>query len=499
MIRKFLVGLGLVIAAIIIGGWLFWPENLVVRGPMLDVLLGRQVETPGEGTIRSRFRLPDGFRIGLFAEGVPHARVMKFTATGDMVVTSMREGNVVLLHRDANGDGLADGCTLLLSGLAVPHGLALHDGYLYVAEETRIIRAPYDAAARTLGAAETVFTGMPSGGNHRTRTLGFGPDGMLYVTVGSSCNVCEETEPYRAAMVRMKPDGSDAETFATGLRNTVGFDWQPGTGALYGTDNGRDLLGDNTPHCELNRIVAGGDYGWPYAYDDQVPDPDFGPGNADKVAASLPLAHGFGAHRAPLGIRFLRPGLAPAGYDGAALVALHGSWNRSTLAGYKVVSLHWGADGSITQRDFLTGFELDEDVIGRPADVVQGPDGAIYVSDDYAGAVYRIGWGDLAVADTADTAAQQQADPLAAYGDDERTALAEAGRALFERHACGACHVPAMAPEGVAVKKLDNLAGRYDVPGIRQLLTVPPGPMPVYDLTDAEKEALAVYLLGRAE
>ncbi len=443
-----------------------------------------------------RFKLPEGMRIGLYADGVPHARVMKFTDTGDMVVSSMREGNVILLHRDADGDGAADGRTVLLSGLNMPHGLALRGGYLYVAEETQISRAAYDAASRTLGPLELLFTGMPEGGNHRTRTIGFGPDGRLYVTIGSSCNVCTEEEPYRAEMIVMNADGSGAATFATGLRNTVGFDWQPSTGALFGTDNGRDLLGDDTPQCELNEIAAGGDYGWPYAYDDRVPDPDFGPGNDDKVAASLPLVHGFGAHRAPLGIRFLIPGLEPEGLEGAALVALHGSWNRSTLAGYKVVSLHWGVDGTVSQRDFLTGFEKNEDVIGRPADVVQGPDGAIYVSDDYAGVVYRIGWGDMAVAGFAAAQREMAANPLAAYPEADIEAKANVGRALFNANGCGACHIPSMAAEGVAVKRLEMLSSRYDVPGIMALLKAPPGPMPSYDLSDTQQEALAVFLLS---
>jgi len=496
MIRKFLIGLLATLVVVAVGGYLMWPENLVVRGPTLDFLLGRQVETPDEGTIEARFSLPEGFRIGLYADGIPHARVMKFTDGGDMLVTSMREGNVILLHRDADGDGLSDGRTVLLSGLIMPHGIALHDGYLYVAEETQISRAPYDAATRSLGDRAVIFTGMPSGGNHRTRTIGFGPDDMLYATVGSSCNVCIEEEPYRAEMIVMQADGSGAQTYATGLRNTVGFDWQPGTGALYGTDNGRDLLGDDTPHCELNVIIAGGDYGWPYAYDARMADPDFGPGNEDKVLASLSMAHGFGAHRAPLGIRFLQPGLEPRGFEGAALVALHGSWNRSTLAGYKVVSLHFGPGGDIEQRDFLTGFEKDEDVIGRPADVVQGPDGAVYVSDDYAGVIYRVVTGDLAVSDAGTLREDPEQNPLAAYGASQIAALSVAGRGLFDLNGCAACHVPERAAEGVAVKRLEKLQIRFDVEGIKALLRMPPSSMPSYELSEAEQEALAVYLLS---
>ncbi len=220
-----------------------------------------------------------------------------------------------------------------------------------------------------------------------------GPDGWLYVSIGSSCNVCEERDPRRAAILRYRPDGSGEEIFATGLRNAVGFDWKPDTGELYATDNGRDLLGDDLPPCELNRVVRGGFYGWPYAHGDRVADPDFGRGQEQRIAASLPPVHGFRAHNSPLGIHFVRGTRVPVDYRGAALVALHGSWNRTKKDGYKVVSLHWRPDGAIEERDFAAGFERNEDVIGRPVDVAEGPDGAFYISDDYAGAVYRVVYG----------------------------------------------------------------------------------------------------------
>jgi glucose/arabinose dehydrogenase len=241
------------------------------------------------------------------------------------------------------------------------------------------------------GDLETVVEGIPGGGNHWTRTLRFGPDGWMYVSIGSSCNVCEERDPRRAAIVRYRPDGSGAEVFATGLRNAVGFDWRPGSGELYATDNGRDLLGDDFPPCELNRVVQGGFYGWPRANGDRVPDPDRGAGHEEEIARSIPPVHGFRAHTAPLGMTFLRSESLPPAYRGAALAALHGSWNRSRKDGYEVVSLHWTGD-VVEERRFLWGFEVDEDVVGRPVDVLEGPDGAIYVSDDYAGSVYRIVW-----------------------------------------------------------------------------------------------------------
>lgn len=495
MLKKILKWfLGIVVVAMV-GLWVFWPKNFVVNGPLFDFILGRQVEAPTKDVMQSRLQLPDGFRIGLFASNVANARSLQITETGDVIAASMRANEIILLHRDSDGDGASDGRTVLSEGRNHPHGIVLHDGFLYVADTDKIVRFPFDAAARTMGPEEIIFTGMPTSGGHSTRTIGFGPDGMLYVTVGSSCNVCIEEEPYRASMLRMAPDGTNVQTYATGLRNTVGFDWQPGTGRLFATDNGRDLLGDDTPHCELNLIEEGADYGWPYAYDDQQIDPDYGIGNEDRVTASKPLYHGFGAHRAPLGIRFLDPKTAPKGFDNAALVALHGSWNRSTLAGYKVVSLHFSEGGGVEQRDFLTGFEQDEDVIGRPVEMIQGTDGAIYLSDDYSGSIYKIGWGDINVPGFENVQAEV-VNPLTNYNAADVAALADAGANLFTEYGCASCHDANVAAEGVAVKELAGLASRYDVPAIQQLFRTPPSSMPSFEFSDDESEVLAIYLLS---
>jgi glucose/arabinose dehydrogenase len=189
--------------------------------------------------------------------------------------------------------------------------------------------------------------------------------------------------------MRFAADGSDGEIYATGLRNAVGFDWHPETGQLWATDNGRDLLGDDFPPCEFNRVERGAFYGWPFANGNNVPDPDLGQGRGAEIARAIPPAVGFVAHTAPLGMTFYRGSAFPERYRGAAFVAQHGSWNRTTKSGYRVVLLEW-VDGQIRESDFATGWELDEDVIGRPVDLVEGPDGSLYVSDDYTGAIYRI-------------------------------------------------------------------------------------------------------------
>lgn len=350
--------------------------------------------SPDVQILSERLRLPEGFRLSVYASDLPNARSLRFTEAGDLLVSLPRSGRIVLLERDQNGDGRPDGRRDLLSGLNRPYGMDLHGGWLYVAETDAIGRIRFDVKDRAVrGQFLHVVTGLPGGGGHWSRTLRFGADGWMYVTVGSSCNVCQEKDPRRAAMLRYRPDGSGGETFATGLRNTEGFDWRPGTDELYGVDNGRDLLGDDFPPEELNRIERGKFYGWPYAHGNRVPDPDFGPKHGEGVRDSTPPVYELRAHTAPLSVVFLRGSHLPAEYRGAALVALHGSWNRRRKQGYEVVSLHFDAAGKISERPFLTGFERNEDVIGRPVDVVEGLDGAIYISDDYTGAIYRVAYG----------------------------------------------------------------------------------------------------------
>jgi mono/diheme cytochrome c family protein len=302
-------------------------------------------------------------------------------------------------------------------------------------------------------------------------------------------------------MLRYALEGSGEEIYAAGLRNSVGFEWRPGTQELYATDNGRDLLGDDVPPCELNRIERGAFYGWPFAHGMNQADPDFGVGQPARIAGSIPPVHAFGAHQAPLGMTFLRHPEQPADYRGAALVALHGSWNRSELSGYKVVSLHWDADGSIHERDFFTGFQVGDDVIGRPVDVAEGPDGAIYVSDDYAAAIYRITRSDEAAAAT--TLSSQRlkpeaaTDPLAGYDDDARQVLVARGAELFAQQACASCHVEGEARPGIVVKPLANLAERFTLQTLAGFLLTPQPPMPVVDLPETDRIALAAHLLDQ--
>ena len=341
--------------------------------------------------LSQRIKLPDGFDFGVYHGDVPNARILRFTETGDLLVANPNLGKIMLLQKDGDGDGKADGKRLLIDGLNGPNGLDFYEGWLYIAETDAIGRVPFDhQGGLVTGEYERLVTGLPGGGNHWKKPLRFGPDGLIYVVFGSSCNICEEKDQRRAAMLRYQPDGSGEEILATGLRNSAGFDWSPADGQLYATDNGRDMLGDDYPPCELNRVEEGKFYGWPYANGNNDPDPDMSEGRERELAAATPMLHGFRAHTAPLGIIFLRGQALPEEYRGAALVALHGSWNRSEKDGYEVVSLHWDETGRVEERAFMTGFLKDDDVIGRPAELTEGPDGAIYIADDYAGAIYRV-------------------------------------------------------------------------------------------------------------
>lgn len=488
-VTRLLLALGVAVIAAV-GACRLLPERFAVNAPMAVTLFGIGGGPPEPGLL-SRLQAPPGYSVTVFAE-VPNSRLLRLTSAGDLLVSSPRTNSIWLLAPDRDGDGRSDSASALPLELDRPHGLDLHAGHLYIGEASQVRRVAFDEdRGQPVGELEVVVDGLPEGGNHWTRTVAIGPDDRLYVTVGSSCNVCIEEDERRAAMLRYQLDGSGYELYASGLRNAVDFDWQPETGLLYATDNGRDILGDDFPPCELNRIERGAFYGWPYRNGDNVADPDYG-GQRDALEArALAPAHGFRAHTAPLGIHFVDGPAAPAEYRGAALVGLHGSWNRSEKDGYRVVSLHWRPDGSIEERNFLSGFELDEDVIGRPVDAAMGPDGAFYVSDDFAGVVWRVARGQAPAAPAPRTAPTPRR-PQRAPPD---PALAAAGARLYEIHACASCHDPAAAAAGVVARRLSGLSQRYDAATLAAFFTAPTPPMPRFDLDEHAQAALAAYLL----
>jgi len=466
------------------------PEEYAINVPM-GALLGWGTEPPPADEIDTRFEAPGRLRVSLYAEGLPNARILRFTPAGDLLVSTPRSGAVILLERPATAQGAPTGRRTLIEGLNRPHGLEIHDGWLYIAETDAVGRIRFDVTTGAVqGEFERILEGLPDGGNHWSRTLRMGPDGKFYVSIGSSCNVCIEKDPRRAAILRFDPDGHNPEIFATGLRNSVGFDWRPEDGRLYATDNGRDLLGDDFPPEELNEIVKDGFYGWPYANGDRVPDPDFGTNRESEIEATIPPAYSFPAHNAPLGITFIRSPAAPQSLRGAALVALHGSWNRTTKDGYKVISLHWDDQGRISQRDFLTGYLSDDSVIGRPVDVAEGSDGAIYVSDDYAGAIWRVSAAEHPVPQPSvpQTAGPKPLKPVPGN--------AAQGRKLFDAQDCAGCHDPARIAPGAVPIPLRDLGSRYSSASLVALLKTPPPPMPVVPLSPVQLQDLAAYLLA---
>jgi glucose/arabinose dehydrogenase len=347
-----------------------------------------QLPRPFLALMLRRIVLPAGFYIEIYASGVPNARSMALGEHGTVFVGSRRAGNVYALV-DSEHRNRADKVIILARGLDVPNGVAFHDGSLYVAEQTRVLR--YDDIENHLDnppSPAVLDVKFPVGPDHGWKFIGFGPDGWLYVAVGMPCNVCEPGDERYGTIMRMKPDGSQQEMFARGIRNSVGFDWQPATNELWFTDNGRDGMGDNVPPDELNRAPQKGmNFRFPYCHGSDVADPEFG--RKHPCSEFVPPVLNLPAHVAALGMRFYTGNMFPPDYRGQIFVAEHGSWDRSTPIGYRI-SLVKLRGGRADYRVFAEGWLIGRLKWGRPVDVLVMPDGALLVSDNYAGAVYRI-------------------------------------------------------------------------------------------------------------
>ncbi|MCP2013835.1 glucose/arabinose dehydrogenase [Deinococcus sp. HSC-46F16] len=334
-------------------------------------------------------KAPDGFKVTMYADGFQQPRFMAVAPNGDVLLSDSRAGTVVVLP-DRDRNGRSDRQIVFASGLNRPHGLAFHGGFLYVANTDGVVRFRYaNGQTKASGAAQRVVS-LPPNGGHWTRTVAFGPDGRMYVSVGSNCNVCEETDARRAAVWVYDADGKNGKPYATGLRNAVGLEWFGGT--LHATNNGRDMLGDDLPPEGFYKLRAGGFYGWPYCYtvkagQAQVWDKDFGQKSAAVCKSATPAFALTTAHSAPLGLAFYTGKTFPSTYRGQMFAALHGSWNRSEKSGYKVVTVN-PQTGQV--RDFLTGFLRGAEVLGRPVDPVVARDGALLVTDDGEGRVWRV-------------------------------------------------------------------------------------------------------------
>jgi glucose/arabinose dehydrogenase len=336
-------------------------------------------------------KLPPGFEITIYASNVPNARSLTLSPNGTLFVGSRSEGNVYAVV-DRNKDQVADQVFTLARRLNMPNGVAFHNGALYVAEVHRILRFD-DIEGRLADPPRpaVVSDSFPRDRHHGWKFIAFGPDGMLYVPVGAPCNICAPDENRYALIHRMKPDGSGLEVFARGIRNTVGFDWHPQAKELWFTDNGRDWLGDNAPPDELNHAPrAGLHFGYPYCHGGDIVDPDFG--KKRPCSEFTAPAQKLGPHVAALGMRFYDGSLFPAEYRNQIFIAEHGSWNRSSPIGYRVTLVRLQNNRAVSYEVFAEGWLQGNRAWGRPVDVLVMPDGALLVSDDQAGVIYRIGY-----------------------------------------------------------------------------------------------------------
>jgi glucose/arabinose dehydrogenase len=333
-----------------------------------------------------KIKLPPGFVIELWAE-VPNARKLALGKNGIVFAGSSSEGKVYAITESA---GKREVRTLAV-GLTSPIGVAFKNGTLYVSAINRILS--FDDIENRLnepGKPAVVTDIYPSEKHHGGKFIAFGPDGLLYVAVGAPCNICEPPEPF-ASITRIKPDGTDFEIYAQGIRNTVGFDWHPETKELWFTDNGRDWMGDNQPPDELDRAPRKGmHFGYPYCHGGDIPDPKFG-AKRDCSRTRPPEAK-FEPHVAALGMRFYTGKMFPKEYQNNIFVAEHGSWNRRNKIGYRIKLVQLKNSKVIKQEVFAEGWLEQENAWGRPVDVLVMPDGALLVSDDYAGAIYRISY-----------------------------------------------------------------------------------------------------------
>jgi glucose/arabinose dehydrogenase len=337
----------------------------------------------------SDIKLPPGFKIEVYAQDVPNARSMALSPDGVLFVGT-RESRVYAVI-DTNKDYKADNVITIADGLNSPNGVAFRNGSLYIAEISKVWR--YDNIEDNLNNPPVPFLindGFPGDTHHGWKFIAFSPDDKLYVPVGAPCNIClrDDDERY-ASIMRMNPDGSNLEVFASGIRNTVGFDWHPENGVLWFTENGRDWLGDNAPPDELNRAPEQGmHFGYPFMHGEDIRDPEFGE-DVDLNKFTRP-AQLLGPHVAALGMTFYTGNMFPEEYRNQIFIAEHGSWNRSTKIGYRVMLVKLEGNEAVSYEPFAEGWLKGDSVSGRPVDVLVMPDGSMLVSDDYGGVIYRI-------------------------------------------------------------------------------------------------------------
>jgi glucose/arabinose dehydrogenase len=350
----------------------------------LSFLLAGIFLAPAAAASLDDVTLPAGFSIEVYAD-VPKARSLTFGDRGTLFVSTRRARGIYAVVENSDGSTRT---IELADDLSTPNGIAFHDGDLYVAEISRVLRyRDIEDNLESVPEPEVLDIELPSERSHGWRYIGFGPDGKLYISIGAPCNICDEFG--FAQIIRVNPDGTGRETFASGVRNSVGITWHPETGELWFTDNGRDMMGDDIPPCELNRAPRQGlHFGYPYCHGGDIPDPEFGEGRS--CGDYTPPAQKLGPHVAPLGVRFYTGEMFPEEYRGQVFIAEHGSWNRSKKIGYRVTLVRLDGNKAVSYEPFAEGWLQNEQASGRPVDLIVKNDGSLLVSDDYAGKIYRI-------------------------------------------------------------------------------------------------------------
>jgi glucose/arabinose dehydrogenase len=335
--------------------------------------------------------VPDGFKIELFAADIPNARSLAQGPKGIFFVGSRREGSVYAVV-DSDGDWKADKTHVLASGLNMPNGVAYREGDLYIAEVSRVsvirnVLEKLDGSSDL----EIIRDDFPTEKHHGWKYIAFGPDDKLYVPIGAPCNICLKKDQRFASIMRMNPDGSELEVYASGIRNSVGFDWHPKSDALWFTDNGRDWLGDNAPNDELNHAPTKGmHFGYPFCHAGEFSDPKFG--SKGKCSDFTPPSQKLGPHVASLGITFIEKQVFPDEYRKSIFIAEHGSWNKTVPDGYRITRVELEGNKAVSYEVFAEGWLKGADKRGRPVDILEMDDGSLLVSDDHADCIYRISY-----------------------------------------------------------------------------------------------------------
>lgn len=357
--------------------------------------LSVQAQNPGPQSppTPADLKVPEGFKVSVFASDVTGGRLMAVAPDGVLFVARQGKGDVVALP-DRDKDGKADKMEIVAGNLVRPHSLAFHKGFLYIATNPTVLRMKY-AKGKVEGELLKVVDLPITTAGHWTRTIGFSKDGKLFVAIGSSCNSCEEEDARRTTIMVYNADGTGGRPFAKGLRNALGFDWDPKTGALWADDMGQDKLGEELPPDEINLIEDGKHYGFPYFVGNNIPNTDLPNAKGSlKASEATPPTFALQAHASPIDLRFYTGKKFPAAYRGAMFVSLHGSSptaRKERIPG-AVARVVFKDGKPVGVEDFVTGWMKDGQVLGRPAGLITGADGALYISDDNKGFIYRVSY-----------------------------------------------------------------------------------------------------------